>query len=89
MQIIRDKEADTSKQKKNKDEEDKMSPFRLTEHPLDKKIIRLPFEERLTFILHDIEGYSKEEVADIIGMPVSQAKKHLFNARRIIIENEI
>lgn len=41
----------------------------------------LPAEHRVVVAMHDIEGYSLEEVAEIIGVPLGTAKSRLHRAR--------
>lgn len=41
----------------------------------------LPEEHRVVLSMHDIEGYSLEEVAGIVGVPLGTAKSRLHRAR--------
>ncbi len=52
---------------------------------LEEAIIELPKEERIAFILHDIEKYSDEEVADLLKIDLLKAKKYISDARSILI----
>src|SRR5438093_4204 len=45
-------------------------------------IQRLPQSQRLVTVLFYVEGYSQQEIADYLELPVSAVKKRLFDARR-------
>ena len=48
---------------------------------LDKALEQLPPGYRAAFILHDVEGYEHEEVAQILGCAVGTSKSQLHKAR--------
>lgn len=48
---------------------------------LDKAISELPPGYRSVFVLHDVEGFEHEEVADILGVSVGTSKSQLHKAR--------
>jgi RNA polymerase sigma-70 factor (ECF subfamily) len=48
---------------------------------LDKAISELPPGYRTVFVLHDIEGFEHEEVADMLGVSVGTSKSQLHKAR--------
>lgn len=48
---------------------------------LDKAISELPPGYRTVFVLHDIEGFEHEEVADMLGISVGTSKSQLHKAR--------
>lgn len=48
---------------------------------LERAIVRLPIRQRVAVVLHDIEGYTYEETADLSECSVESAKYHLHNAR--------
>ncbi len=52
-----------------------------TRDVLEKAIAELPETLRTVFILREIEGYSTEETANILGISVSAAKVRLHRAR--------
>ncbi len=52
----------------------------LREH-LDNAILKLPMEQRIVFILRDVEGRSSEEVAKILKASVPAVKSRLRRAR--------
>jgi len=38
------------------------------------------------FVLHDVEGYRHEEIAELTGIAVGTSKAQLFRARRLLRE---
>lgn len=48
---------------------------------LDSALAQLPPGYRAAFILHDVEGYEHEEVAQILGCAVGTSKSQLHKAR--------
>jgi RNA polymerase sigma-70 factor (ECF subfamily) len=42
---------------------------------------RLPSGARQVFVLHDVEGYRHEEIADMLGLAVGTSKSQLHRAR--------
>jgi RNA polymerase sigma-70 factor (ECF subfamily) len=57
----------------------------LREH-LDKAILKLPMEQRIVFILRDVEGRSSEEAAKILKASVPAVKSRLRRARVFLRE---
>jgi RNA polymerase sigma-70 factor (ECF subfamily) len=49
---------------------------------LDRAIERLPQGCRQVFVLHDVEGYTHEEVAGLLGIEAGTSKSQLSHARR-------
>lgn len=49
---------------------------------LERLIERLPDEQRMVLVLHDVEGMKHREIAEHLGIPEGTSKTHLFNARR-------
>ncbi|HET7585865.1 MAG TPA: sigma-70 family RNA polymerase sigma factor [Gemmatimonadaceae bacterium] len=49
---------------------------------LDAALARLPTGARMVFLLHDVEGYTHEEIARLTGMAPGTARAQLFKARR-------
>lgn len=62
---------------------DQWSPERLD---LERAIAGLPPGARAVFVLHDVEGYSHEEIAAMTGTAVGTSKAHLHRARRLLRE---
>ncbi len=57
---------------------------------LQKAIADLPKGYRTIFVLHDVEGYEHNEIADMIGCSIGNSKSQLFKARlklRSYLEN--
>ena len=48
---------------------------------LDTAIAQLPQGARTVFVLHDVEGYKHEEVAEMLGISPGTCKAHLHSAR--------
>lgn len=53
---------------------------------LDAAIAALPTGARAVFVLHDVEGYRHEEIAEMTGIAVGTSKAHLHKARRLLRE---
>jgi RNA polymerase sigma-70 factor (ECF subfamily) len=53
---------------------------------LEQAIGALPPGARAVFVLHDIEGYQHQEIADLTGIAPGTSKAHLFRARRLLRE---
>ncbi len=51
---------------------------------LERAIADLPPGARQAFVLHDVEGYSHQEVADMCGIAVGTSKAHLHRARKLL-----
>jgi len=47
----------------------------------ESAIARLPYGARQVFVLHDVEGYRHEEIADLLGLAVGTSKSQLHRAR--------
>jgi RNA polymerase sigma-70 factor (ECF subfamily) len=48
---------------------------------LERAIEQLPPGYRLVFVLHDIEGYEHQEIADMLGCTLGNSKSQLHKAR--------
>lgn len=53
---------------------------------LEKHIARLPERARLVFVLHAVEGYRHEEIADMTRMAVGSSKAQLNRAKKLLRE---
>jgi RNA polymerase sigma-70 factor (ECF subfamily) len=53
---------------------------------LERAIAALPTGARTVFVLHDVEGYTHEEIARAAGIAVGTSKAQLFRARRLLRE---
>jgi RNA polymerase sigma-70 factor (ECF subfamily) len=49
---------------------------------IDAAAARLPAGARTVFVLHDIEGYSHDEIAAMTGIAAGTSRTQLFRARR-------
>lgn len=52
---------------------------------LERAIAGLPPGARMAFVLHDIEGYKHEEIAEQLGVAVGTVKAQLHRARKLLI----
>lgn len=48
---------------------------------LERAIVQLPATEKMIFLLHDVEGYSHEKIARLLGMEVQESQLGLHQAR--------
>jgi RNA polymerase sigma-70 factor (ECF subfamily) len=53
---------------------------------LDQAIDTLPEDARTMFVLHDVEGYKHEEIAELFGITVGRSKAQLRRARLLLRE---
>lgn len=53
---------------------------------LDSALARLPTGARTVFVLHDIHGYSHEEIAQMTGIAPGTARAQLWRARRALLQ---
>ncbi|WP_105253857.1 RNA polymerase sigma factor [Pseudoalteromonas sp. T1lg75] len=53
---------------------------------LDKLIVRLPERARQVFVLHAVEGYRHEEIAQMMNMAVGSSKSQYHRARGLLQE---
>jgi RNA polymerase sigma-70 factor, ECF subfamily len=51
---------------------------------MDQLISALPAAARVVFVLHAIEGYSHEEIAQLTGTAVGTSKAHVHRARQLL-----
>ena len=76
--------------------EDSATPAELTtSHPqahvgdridLERALARLPKGARAVLILHDVEGYRHDEIAELTGIAVGTSKAQLHRARKLMKE---
>ncbi len=57
---------------------------RLEARDLERAIAGLPQGYRAVLVLHDVEGYRHEEIAELMGVSVGTSKSQLFHARRAV-----
>lgn len=53
---------------------------------LERAIARLPPGARTVFVLHEVEGYTHEEIAGVTGLATGTLRAHLHRARRLLME---
>jgi RNA polymerase sigma-70 factor (ECF subfamily) len=53
---------------------------------LEKALALLPDGARAVFVLHDVEGYKHEEIAEMTGVAPGTSKAQLHRARRLLRE---
>jgi RNA polymerase sigma-70 factor, ECF subfamily len=53
---------------------------------MENAIASLPKGARLAFVLHDVEGYQHQEIAEQLGVTVGTIKAQLHRARRLLRE---
>jgi RNA polymerase sigma-70 factor (ECF subfamily) len=53
---------------------------------LDTALARLPHGARIAFILHDIEGYSHQEIAELTGTAPGTARAQAWRARQALLK---
>jgi RNA polymerase sigma-70 factor (ECF subfamily) len=53
---------------------------------MEQAVASLPKGARLAFVLHDIEGYQHQEIAEQLGVSVGTVKAQLHRARRLLRE---
>ena len=55
-----------------------------TSMDMETAIARLPDGARQIFVLHDVEGYRHEEIADMLGLATGTSKSQLHRARQAL-----
>lgn len=53
---------------------------------LGKALEQLPERRRMAVVLFDVEGYSHQEIADVLKVPVGTVRSDVFHARRKLRE---
>ena len=53
---------------------------------LDAALVHLPGGARTVFVLHDVEGYSHDEIAQMTGIAPGTARAQLCRARRALMK---
>jgi len=56
----------------------------LTAVDLERAVARLPRGSRTVYVLHDIEGHTHREIAELLGVAVGTVKAHLHRARKLL-----
>jgi RNA polymerase sigma-70 factor (ECF subfamily) len=53
---------------------------------LERALAKLPKGARAVLMLHDVEGYKHEEIAELTGIAVGTSKAQLHRARKLMKE---
>lgn len=53
---------------------------------LDAALVQLPNGARVVFVLHDMEGYSHDEISQMTGIAPGTARAQLWRARRALMK---
>ena len=53
---------------------------------LESAVASLPPQARTVFVLHDVEGYRHEEIAQLLGLATGTCKAQLHRARKLLKE---
>ena len=64
----------------------KAPPSHVDRIDLEAAIAALPPGARKVFVMHDVEGYKHEEIAEMLGVTTGGTKAQLFRARRLLRE---
>ena len=48
---------------------------------LERAVVELPATEKMIFLLHDVEGYTHEKIAHLLGLDVKESQFGLHQAR--------
>ncbi|MDW8338137.1 MAG: sigma-70 family RNA polymerase sigma factor [Thermoleophilia bacterium] len=56
-----------------------------TREELEDALVRLPFDQRVAVVLHDIEGWTVKEIADAVGIGLAAAKQRLRRGRMALV----
>lgn len=52
---------------------------------IENSLSRLPAGARVAFVLHHVEGYSYDEIADLTHLAPATIRAHVFHARRLLM----
>ena len=56
----------------------------ITDIDLEALVIRLPERARMVFVLHALEGYRHEDIANMLNMAVGSSKAQFFRAKQLL-----
>jgi RNA polymerase sigma-70 factor (ECF subfamily) len=82
----RDSRTDENEDGDDKWDEVARAPMHIERMDLKQAIDRLPAGARKVFVLHDIEGYKHEEIAEMCGITAGGSKAQLHRARLLLRE---
>jgi RNA polymerase sigma-70 factor (ECF subfamily) len=52
---------------------------------IENSLARLPTGARVAFVLHHVEGYSYEEIAELTHLAAGTIRAHVFHARQLLM----
>ena len=52
---------------------------------IENSLARLPAGARVAFVLHHVEGYSYEEIAELTHLAAGTIRAHVFHARQMLM----
>ena len=86
LDYVRSRHGRATKVTTTLDVEGGWEPAARTENPnerldLERAIRRLPDGCREAFVLHDVEGFNHQEIADMLGVAEGTSKSQVFKAR--------
>ncbi len=67
-------------------EQNRQSPVFEGALDLENAVAGLPEQARIVFVLHEIEGYQHDEIAEMLGTAVGTSKAQLHRARQLLRE---
>ena len=71
--------------------QDAVLTFALDRVLLERSVRQLPPGYRIVFLLHDVEGYEHQEIAELLGCSIGNCKSQLHKARaklrRVIVQS--
>jgi RNA polymerase sigma-70 factor (ECF subfamily) len=67
-------------------EEAARAPMYIERMDLAEAIAKLPAGARKVFVLHDVEGYKHEEIAELMGITSGGSKAQLHRARKLLMK---
>jgi RNA polymerase sigma-70 factor (ECF subfamily) len=82
----RDSRTDENEDGEDRWDEVAKAPMHIERMDLKQAIDRLPAGARKVFVLHDIEGYKHEEIAELCGITSGGSKAQLHRARLLLRE---
>jgi RNA polymerase sigma-70 factor, ECF subfamily len=82
----RDSRTDETEDGEERWDEVAKAPMHIERMDLKQAIDRLPAGARKVFVLHDIEGYKHEEIAELCGITSGGSKAQLHRARLLLRE---
>ena len=91
LDYVRGRQAKMKRQTDTLDADRSFEPAARRDMPiarldLERAIARLPEGCREAFVLHDVEGYRHDEIADLMGLAIGTTKAQLHRARKLLKE---